>query len=182
MINVKYGTMIFAKVFSIFLSIILLAAGCTRSGPNRYSHSDPDFTVDFPAEWELQTGIRGTAIMAVSPPSGPSDSYRENINIVIEDISDKPDADYYYESNLNNLKFFLKNFSVESRSPAEINHHAAQKIVFTATSGAVESKFMMFMMKHKNIGYVITAAATPESFSEFSEAFEKTATSFKIKE
>jgi len=173
--------MITFKRSFVLLTIFIILSGCTEDeNTNHYSHSDPGFTVDFPQGWELKTGLAGTAVMAVSPSTHPLDNYRESINIVIEDISDKPSADFYYQSNLKTMESFLKEFTLESQSDASINSHPAKKLIFRSTTGSVNSKFLMYMVAHNRLGYVITSTATPESYNEFSELFEKTAQSFRI--
>ncbi len=166
-----------------FLLITLLTAvifsGCSKKETQSYIHPNPPFRIEFPENWEVRNGVAGTTVIAVSPAENGADPFRENINVVAEDISEKPDAEDYFIQSRSNLEYYLTDFQLISESETPHGSLPARFIEFRSRTGSVSSHYLMLMVADGKTGYIVTAAADPGSFEQYRPIFEKTLRSFQ---
>ena len=61
------------------------------------------FSIRYPRNWEKQKGPEGIAFCILSTPASPTDTFRENVNLVIEELTKEITLDRYAALSLKNI-------------------------------------------------------------------------------
>jgi len=104
----------------LLISIVLVVGLCLILGTLLYlksenkflKYKDPygQFTIKYPAEWEAMQDYGGAAVVFASPQENALDADRENVNIVIQDLSANPmTLDQYTELAIKQINLVLAN-------------------------------------------------------------------------
>jgi hypothetical protein len=81
--------------FIVFTSIFSNIIAQTESEWN--SIDDSKYFINYPSDWELNnSGLMGTSFILFSPVSSSQDNFRENINLLVQDLSQ-------YDLNLDKI-------------------------------------------------------------------------------
>ncbi len=138
------------------------------------------YSITYPKGWELKPKFMGTDTMALSQPEGASDTFRENMNVVIEPVQIK-DKKAYYEANLRTMKAQMKGFKLISSTDIKLSSGIqATDLIYLHGMGGINAKNRAVFMYENRSGYVITATAKPSTFKKFNPQFEKVIQSFKL--
>lgn len=144
----------------------------------KFTDSAEGFSIEFPADWETRPKYSGTVVISLSPVSGPSDRFRENVNVVTEPLPTPMDIETYYQANLKGMEGALKNFKILGKKTVSISGKPAIQVVTTHEMGQITAKALAYFMTHNNKGYVITCTATPDSFDATKSQFEQISNTF----
>ncbi|MDR2917193.1 MAG: hypothetical protein LBV74_20555 [Tannerella sp.] len=68
-----------------------------------HSFDNDFFSIRYPRNWEKQRGPEGTVFCILSTPSSPVDTFRENVNLVIEELTKEITLDRYAALSLKNI-------------------------------------------------------------------------------
>src|SRR4051812_41424637 len=72
----------------ITLLTITLASAKTGESPVWKTHSKGNYSISYPSTWQLDiSGQMNTKFILFAPLEGTSDKFKENINLLIQDIS-----------------------------------------------------------------------------------------------
>lgn len=138
------------------------------------------YEITYPLGWDLTPDFMGTDTMALSQLSSDSDVFRENINVVVEPVKITGGTQTYYELNLPAMKTGLKNFSVVSETKLQLKDGLAIDVIYLHEMGSIKAKNRVIFLYHNDVGYVITATSSPETFEEYYGTFDKIIKSFKF--
>ncbi len=138
------------------------------------------YEITYPEGWEVVTKFLGTDSMAKSPLVSKEDTLSENINVMVDPSAGNDGVDAYYRGNLKGLQQNLNEFVLLSKE--HLNHSSGKAIDLTyghSYQGTKLKNRAVFLL-HKGIGYVLTTTATPQTFDEYYNAFDKIIHSFKL--
>jgi serine/threonine-protein kinase len=141
----------------------------------------------YPKEWEKKVGELGTIVAFLSPPESASDTFRENVNIAIEDISSRPmTLDEYTNLSLSQLDQFVQNANVLESGEDTLGGIRAHRLVYT---GEMESNGKIYTLKwlqvytiKNNKVYMFTYTSAEDSYSDYLDSVEQMIDSFEIME
>jgi hypothetical protein len=75
----------------LILSIVFMSRICVaqeRASADTASFSKNNFTIRFPASWRIDSsGLMGSQVFLFSPLENPADQFRENVNVLIQDLA-----------------------------------------------------------------------------------------------
>lgn len=138
-----------------------------------------EFEIEFPTDWEVQDSVPVPLIVAgFSPPDGDTDTFRESINVGKEEAPGL-DLDTYAIAGKESLIVF-QDFEKVSEQSIEINSRAAEELIYSFNLNGVMVQNIVHIYYANDIGYVVTASATKESFDSFSPAFDSILGTFVI--
>ena len=105
------------KILSFVLLLSLFACGQASTKQNEdtkepqadagwKSFSQANYSIKYPATWELnQSGQMGTAFILFTPKESEKDDFRENINLLTQDLSGRNiDLSKYTEISESQIK------------------------------------------------------------------------------
>jgi len=163
-----------------FLSASLAGCSSGEPEPGRYYKKQEGFSIRFPAEWEQKENVMGTVVIALSPAEGEADTFRENVNVVVEALPTPMDLEKYLELTVANLKNLLSAGQEPEVSDATLGGEKAKRVVYQTTMGQIGVKGTLYVAVKGNRGYAITCSATPDSFDAYKAQFERIAGTFRF--
>jgi len=164
--------------FVIILSCLL--GNCSSKDPDRYYSKKDDFSIKLPKEWENKEGFMSSSVISLSPLENSTDKFRENVNVVVEDMPSGMELEEYFTKNVTNLAKFLADFHEFQRGTAYISEADAKWLIYSGKFGTIEVKNKVFFLVNGRRGYTITCSATPDGFARYKNKFEEIAQSFEF--
>jgi len=147
----------------------------------RYEDTAKHFSLDLPKQWEQRKDAMGAAIIALRPAEGKKDTFRENVNVVVEPLSAKMTAKQYFDASQGVLAKAFSEFHLEKKGHSMIDKHDFFWSIFTHRLGTTRAKVLQYMTVDGSNGYVVTGSALPATFPKFLPTFESIAKSVHIK-
>jgi len=172
--------LIFFAVLAAVIVIGLASTGCARREPGRYYNKEKGFSIRFPDQWEKKEGLMGTAVAALSPQQDPADDFRENVNVVVEDMPKALGLEEYFQANLANMGRLMTDYREVERGELTVYKNDARWLVYSHSMGLVETKVLAYILVRGSRGYVITCSAAPDQFPEYRAQFEEIGRSFRF--
>jgi hypothetical protein len=152
-----------------------------------------NYSLKYPQDWELQQSEdpkSGTAVSTtvryqfavLSPLESTQDQFRENVNLVIEDLNGtKIDLDAYSRITETQLKSQMKNCKILENK--KINRGAKQyyKTIWTWDYGMFPLKVEQYYWLLDGKAYILTFTSEQNKFAQFQAVGEKVLDTFTFK-
>lgn len=140
------------------------------------------FIVSYPATWEQVTQNYQNQIINgfLAPFDNQSDSFRENLNVIIETYQSPIQLDNYYQWNINQLKTFsdiqfLGNYDgFVSGIPSKI-------LIYSRSQNGKNLTFSQVFLVQGNTGYVLTFTAESDKYQAYQPIFQQMMDRFRLK-
>lgn len=155
----------------------------TESIENWKTVKTENYTISYPPTWVLDNKEQMGIIMQLfSPLSSPKDSFSDNVNLVIQNLSGQPvnDLDKYTQLSENQIKSMMKDSKILSSKRMNRHKQEFQKIQYTAKQGIYKLKFQQYYFIKNEKAYVLTFTCEVDEFKNYSEISEKIMDSFRI--
>lgn len=145
--------------------------------------SNNQYAIQYPANWELnQSGQMGSSFILFSPLESAQDSFKENINLIIQDLAGyNVDLNQYTQISEEQIKTMLQNASILESKRLKNTNGEYQKMVYTATQNNYRLKFLQYYWVAKQKAYILTFTAEQNKYDTYLNTAEKIFNSFKIK-
>ena len=131
-------------------------------------YTDPvrKFTIKYPETW-AKTEI-ATGVYFASPLDNELDSFAENVNIIIQDLSNnKMSLEHYTELSLKQVKDMFANAKIESKKETTLAGQKAVELVWKMDYAGKSLKLKQYWFIKENQAYVFTFTATEITFPKF---------------
>lgn len=150
---------------------------------NWLSINQKDYSIQYPKDWELnQSGQMGTSFILFSPVSSDQDQFRENVNLLIQDLTGHNlDLDEYVKISEGQIKTLITDGElIESQriSNSVLNY---QKVIYTGKQGVYQLKFEQYVWVVDNKAYILTLTCEENQFENYKEIGEQILKSFELK-
>lgn len=136
--------------------------------------------IKYPSVWTKSEEIIGTIVAFLSPQESSSDSFRENLNVYIGNLSQSMTLDDYIDLSNNQLKQLITDYSIIDSSATTLAGNPAHKVIFTGKQGGFNLKWMQVYMIKNNRDYVISYTAEEDKYSYFLGTIQEMINSFEI--
>lgn len=152
------------------------------TNPDWKTFEQSNYSIQYPPTWELnQSGQMGTSFILFSPLKSGQDEFRENVNLLIQDLAGKNiDLNKYTEISEEQIKTMLTNSRLIEEKKLKRGTEEFQKIIYTADQGLFHLKFEQFYFLLSEKIYVLTFTSEESEFAGFNEVAEKILASFKF--
>jgi len=142
-----------------------------------------DYSVQYPKEWELsQSGQMGTKFILFSALEDQVDQFRENVNLISQDLgSNTVDLDQYTEISENQIKTMMNNSKVYESKRIKNSGGEYQKLIYAADQGTFRLKFEQRYWIENDFAYVLTLTCEESKFSSFKQVGEKIMSTFTLR-
>jgi len=161
-------------------AITSLPSPASTAGYLTYVNSSFGFRIKYPPDWSPQAGSAGAAIAFVSPAQGSSDSFRENVNVLVEDLADPSmSLGQYTDTSLRQAKTAIDAFRLLRSGPATLASRSAERVIYLGQIGR-DLKFESVWLVEKGRAYVVTYTATPDAFAGTAPTAEAVIGSFEL--
>ena len=162
------------------------ASGAPASGSGApagfevFTSTSPAFTIAHPSGWNTKTDVSGAIVAFVTPRSGSSDQFSENVNVLTETVPQGTTLEQYTAASLANADSVIQNFQKLSSSTTTLSGLPAQRMEY---SGSVSGKSLQFLAEWAVSGttaWVLTYSAEPPSYQQYLSDATATIQSFKL--
>ena len=140
------------------------------------------FIVSYPSNWELITQNYQNQVINgfLAPIDSQNDTFRENLNIIVETYSSPIQLDNYYQMNINQLKTFpdiqfLGNYDgFVSEIPSKI-------LIYSRLLNGKNLTFSQVFLVQGNKGYILTFTAESNKYQAYQPLFQQMMDRFRLK-
>ncbi|RYY43181.1 MAG: hypothetical protein EOO06_20080 [Chitinophagaceae bacterium] len=146
-------------VFAIIVFIISHTSFCqTKAIALNKNFIKSPFSIKYPSEWTLDTGIgNGIEFIIFSPMEGSSDRFRENVNLLIQDLQATTiDLEKFYQISEEQIKGNAKNlegFSAKKMKSVSTEYY---NVKFSMTVGTNTVMTAQYYFVRDKKAYVLT--------------------------
>ena len=140
------------------------------------------YRISYPDHWEADaSGRMGTAFIIFSPLSSPQDQFRENVNLLIQDLSGMDlDLNKYATLSINQIHSMITDSKIVSSERVVDEHSRFHKMVYSGKQGIYQLIFEQYYWVENNKAYVLTLTCEEDQFDFFKETGEKILDSFVL--
>jgi hypothetical protein len=182
------------KILTLILLLSIVACGQTTTkqdtGNNHIQtikgwkildHSN--YSIQYPETWELnQSGQMGTSFILFSPLESDKDKFKENINLIIQDLSGRNiDLSKYTEISEGQIKTMVTNSNLIESKRMKNESVEFHKIIYTGDQGIFHLKIEQYYWVINEKAFVLTLTCEQDKFADFQEISEKILNSFILK-
>ncbi len=171
-------------LFVLFITNAQISESIAQESPSNGWKSlvEHNYSIHYPDNWELdQSGHMGMSFILLSPLSSDQDLFRENINLMIQDLSGHNlDLDAYTALSEGQIKtMFVHGNLIESKrlKTETLDYH---KVMYTGKQGIYNLKFVQYYWVVDDTAYILTFTCEESTFSEYLENGEKILNSFVL--
>ena len=167
------------KNFSIFNLLVVLIVLVVMAGVfyyfvavfrfEKYVNQNHHFQIRYPADWSFNENVNGATVIFYSPLDNQLDFFKENINIVVQDISASPmTLEEYSKVAVDQMKLvFGKNMEIKELSNTTVNGLPAKKLVFVGKGPQAELKYMSVWAMDNSTVYQLTYLAVASQYDKY---------------
>ena len=176
------------KLFGIIvLAINMTACGQTSENKTKTiegwkSLSENSYSIEYPENWELnKSGQMGTSFILFSQLSSGQDQFKENVNLIIQDLTGHNlDLDKYVEISEGQIKTMITDGNlIESKriTTGDLNYH---KVIYTGRQGVFNLKFEQYFWVVGDKANILTLTCEESQFDNYQIIGERILNSFNL--
>jgi len=145
--------------------------------------SQDNYSIQYPADWESESKTDGTLFILKSPLESDSDKFRENINLVTEDLTGKGvDLDTYAKASLDQISAAYKDIKMIENKKMKVGSTEYYKFLYTASPDNVHMELEQWFRIDKEKAYVLTfAVESTAKYEKFKTVGENILSTFTVK-
>lgn len=180
----KYISRLFAIVSMFTISAYTPVNSIQKEGSDEWkSFAENNYSIQYPTTWELNNSKQmGTSFILFSPLTSEKDRFRENVNLLIQDLKGQNlDLDKYTEISEEQVKTMLTDGKIIESKRMTSGTSTYQKIIYTGTQGVYKLEFEQYYWVEKDKAYILTLTCEENQFAAFKLTGEKILNSFKLK-
>ncbi len=174
------------KSLIIFLLLSFLGLTHYSFGQKKGSWTEfkkENYSIKFPEDWTLDTThLSGTAFIIRGPQSSDEDQFKENLNLVIQDLSGL-NFDLY---NFTQLSEQIQNYMEESEliesERLKKGEQEYQHLIYTAKNADLVLRFEQYYWIINEKAYVLSFTAELTEFENYKDVSKRILDSFVIKQ
>ncbi len=173
--------MIVALVGVVLILGVILLVGKDHIYKKYYNKAG-GFSIKYPVTWALEENKGGAAVIFFSPKENALDFFKENVNVVVQDISANPlNLEAYTKLAIKQMRLvFESNFIIVESVPITIAGRAGHKLIFIGKGPDTELKYMSAWVLDGLTAYQITYTAISSHYDEYAGKMKKMVRSFRI--
>jgi hypothetical protein len=171
------------RITAILLALSCLASCAEKpaSTPQPASVAGKPYALGNPFDWEVQQQVGALDFVLLSPAEDQNDTFRENVNVVIEHINEGVSHQAYLEASIANNKRVLGPEADVEYEPTAINGVEAFRAHLAYQMGAFDLAVDSYVVISGRTSYIITCTATRDSHDAFKPKFDAIVATFVLK-
>ena len=175
-------------LLSLFLCISIIHAQDTRIISSDVqkgwkTFTDTNYTIQYPPEWELnQSGLMGSSFILFQPLESSDDLFRENVNLLIQDVSGYHlDLDQYAEISENQVTTMITNSTLIESKRIKTGPEEYHRMIYTGDQGTYHLKFVQYYWIKEEKAIVLTFTCEQDKYEVNKEIGNTIMNSFAFK-
>ena len=167
------------KQLLITLLFIYATAAANAQDVETKTISNSEYQIEYPTTWIYEnSGTGGSKFLIVSPKDGANDRFRENVNLIVQDLSASPmTLDEFTELSLSQYA----SLGVEVLENKRTANPLRQMLVINMDQSGYELKLLQYYWIVNDQAYVLTLTCLKNDQERYWKDGQKIMDSFKIK-
>lgn len=149
------------------------------SGMQTYTNAEYAFSIAYPTAWKASEGQSGSIVAFLTPLTGASDTFRENLNVVEENVPAGTTLAQYTAGGLGYLRRQMKAFTLISSVTSTLGDRPGQRIEYTAAPSGVSLRFLQVFGIVGTKSFVVTFTAQPSTFASYLPKVDQMLSTFR---
>ncbi|MEI8204517.1 MAG: PsbP-related protein [Bacteroidota bacterium] len=174
--------------FSSIIFLAFISCGQTQTGnkqklDNWKTYENESFSIQYPPDWELdQSGQVGTSFIIFSPLESEQDGFRENINLIIQDLEGKNiDLTKFASISVEQVNSMVTKVNIIEKKRITEGKDDYYKIIYTGDQGIFHLEYEQYYWVQQSKAFILTFTGEQNKFSKFKKEGESILNSFLIK-
>lgn len=144
---------------------------------------DPSYSLYYPDSFDLdKTGRMGLDVILLSRPTSKNDLFRDNINLMIQNLENTGiDLKQYVEISENQIKTVIPEVHILESKTQTKNNKTFHRIVYTGKQEPYSLKWLQYYWVEKNKAYVLTLTCEINQYNHYVKVGEKIINTFNLK-
>ncbi len=141
------------------------------------------YSLNYPSSWSLDSsGQAGTKFVILSPSETEEDTFKENVNLIIQDLTGyNLDLNGYTKLSLEQVKTMITNSKILESKKMKQGATEFHKIIYTGDLQGYQLTFEQYYWVIKNKAYIVTFTTEQSKFKTYQATGEKILNSFVLK-
>ncbi|MCX6089816.1 MAG: trypsin-like peptidase domain-containing protein [Candidatus Atribacteria bacterium] len=146
----------------------------TTSDFKTFTDTQKGFTLKYPNSWTstIQTLMNQEVVAFLAPTDNPQDVFRENLNILIENLPSEMSLQNYFSLTMDQLKTF-PDVQFRENYDATISGQPGKVLVYSRTLDGKELTYSQVYIIRGIKAYVLTFTAESTQYSHYQPEFQQ---------
>jgi hypothetical protein len=143
----------------------------------------PKYSIQYPPTWQLDSsGQMGTSFLLFSPQESGEDGFRENVNLLIQDMAgENIDLDKYTKISEEQIKTMMPNSKLIESTRIKKDATEYHKIIYNGDQEGLHLKFEQYYWVIGNKAFLLTFTSEQNKYDAFKKVGESIMNSFILK-
>jgi hypothetical protein len=166
------------------LVLCLFAAGALAQKASVATLKKDLFKIQYPNKWTIDTsGMMGSEFFVFSPKENANDKFRENVNLIIQDIGGQNiDLDKYAQISKDEINTMGNEARIHESKKVKKGKSEFYKMIYEMKDGDYKIKIEQYYFVTNTRAYVLTLATEFAKFANFKTVGEGVLNSFQVTE
>ena len=187
--NRKQKSLLYSIVAIVGATLIFsVIVGYISANKLVWYESTDGYKIKYPEKWgvidktSVEQGLGGVSALFQSPAEDAADSFFENVNVVVQDLSNNPMSldDYSFKAVDQVKAVFQEGIVVVEDESTKVGGMQGHKFVFVAKHPQYEPQMMMVWTIKDNIAYQINFTALSTTYKDYIGKAKKMIRSFEV--
>ena len=164
-------------------ALVALAASCNDNAPKTVQggkFGGKPYTIRNIHGWEEQSGPKEVDRVWLSPAEGPRDRFRENINVVLEEIPPGVTEEKYLRISAENFKRLMNAEGDVTYEKTQVNGRDAYVSHVTYRMGGFHMALDSYVILDGRHAYIISCTALKKAYDDYKPKFEEMVNTFSL--
>lgn len=158
------------KIHILLCALLLMSVVATaqqKTGMKPYSGDG--FSLSYPAGWEInENGNMGAKVMIFSPLESQTDDFRENLNVISENLQGQSmTLEDYVNLSKKNIALLMTNGKIISSKKIRQDNRDMYIIDYSGDQGQFHLKFECLIWFNNGSAYVLTFCAKTTTYAKY---------------
>jgi len=150
-------------------------------GYMRFTSNEYNFSIEYPADWQVREGFMGSAAAFFTPTKTEADGFSDYLMVTVEDTSPYLlSLDDYWNISVEQVRRVIPDANITDSAGTTLSGQEAEMIVFTGTQGSYRLKWLVVYTIREDRIYSLTYTAEEDNFKEYLSDMEDAISSFEI--
>ena len=157
------------RILTAVTLFLMLSIHLSAQSSDAVTYNADGVTLTCPAGWQMDDkGTLGTKVIFFSAPESRNDQFRENVNLLIQDLSERPmTLKEYTALSLRQINTMLSHSKLGKSKTIKTPNGEAQLLTYTSSSGIRQLKYQQLFLIIRKKAYVLTYTAEQNKFKKF---------------
>ncbi|MEO1435179.1 MAG: hypothetical protein AAFV80_06545 [Bacteroidota bacterium] len=146
------------------------------------THSGDFYQIQYPADWDVDTsGQSGTTFFLTSLLTGDGDTFRENVNLLLQDLSAyNMDLDEYIKISEEQIGQLFPDGQIISSDRFNTHQPEFHRLVYVGKQGTRSMQFLAYCWLIDKTAYILTFTCEEDQWADYGPTGERILKSFQL--